>query len=377
MLDAGALDPGCELTADLLGELGSDLVAEEGGDVLGFDAEDGLPGKLFIQGFEDGLRAEHQISGVLDLHETPVVGRRQDVEHWTALLGIAIEDAMQGGGRELIGQGLRARPVVDADKGVVGKGEADPSGGELAGQPAMSVAIELQAERAPSRYPQIDQAQLRVDEVEVIMQAFAAVRPQEGAMRAFVVPGLVAVTGFHRRDEMHQAGMVATDGKDLGDDVLLADMALANMFDGHASSTGQFGSSVADAIAERFSKSRIVEDADLTRRQKCRHSLRIAGPRQRPGDDDPVVAGEHPGEALTVTIRQQLPQPPLPLPALLRLYYPVWFRLRRLVETAVSHPSAPPASNVVAVLDPDRQKENWRPSPYKGGHVLPRGAYLG
>ena len=45
--------------------------------------------------------------------------------------------------------------------------------------------------------------------------------------------------------------------------------------------------------------------------------------------------------------------------------------------TAVSNPYAPPASNVAAVLDPDRQKENWRPSPYKGGHVLPRGAYLG
>ena len=122
--------------------------------------------------------------------------------------------------------------------------------------------------------------------------------------------------------------MVATDGKDLGDDVLLADMALANMFDGHASSTGQFGSSVADAIAERFSKSRIVEDADLTRRQKCRHSLRIAGPRQRPGDDDPVVAGEHPGEALTVTIRQQLPQPSLRLPtsaaAILSCLVPAW-----------------------------------------------------
>jgi hypothetical protein len=46
-------------------------------------------------------------------------------------------------------------------------------------------------------------------------------------------------------------------------------------------------------------------------------------------------------------------------------------------ETAVSNPSAPPASNVAAVLDPDRQKENRCPSPYKGGHVLPRGAYLG
>src|SRR5262249_50468117 len=163
-----------------------------------------------------------------------------------------------------------------------------------------------------------------------IMQAFAAVRPQEGAMRAFVVPGLVAVTGFHRRDDMHQAGIVATHGKNLGDEVLLADMALGNMFDGHASSTGQFASPVADAIAERFSKSRIVEDADLPRRQKCRHSLRITGPWQRAGDDDAVVAGEHPGEALTVTIRQQLPQASLRLPRLLRLSYPVWFRLGRL-----------------------------------------------
>src|SRR5262249_15783126 len=163
-----------------------------------------------------------------------------------------------------------------------------------------------------------------------IMQAFAAVRPQEGAMRAFVVPGLVAVTGFHRRDDMHQAGIVATHGKNLGDDVLLADMALGNMFDGHASSTGQFASPVADAIAERFSKSRIVEDADLPRRQKCRHSLRITGPWQRAGDDDAVVAGEHPREALTVPIRQQLPQPSLRLPRLLRLSYPVWFRLGRL-----------------------------------------------
>jgi hypothetical protein len=52
MLEAGSLDPRCELTADLLGELGSDLVAEEGGEVFGFDSEDGLPGKLFIEGFQ-------------------------------------------------------------------------------------------------------------------------------------------------------------------------------------------------------------------------------------------------------------------------------------------------------------------------------------
>ncbi len=64
MLDAGALDPRRELAADLLGELGSDLVAEKGGDVFGFDGQDGLPGKLFIEGFEDGWRAEHLLAEV-------------------------------------------------------------------------------------------------------------------------------------------------------------------------------------------------------------------------------------------------------------------------------------------------------------------------
>ena len=84
-----------------------------------------------VKRLEDGLRAEHQISGVLDLHKAPVVGRSEDVGHRTALLGIAIEDAMQLCGRELIGQGLRLLPVVDADKGVVGKREADPGGGRV------------------------------------------------------------------------------------------------------------------------------------------------------------------------------------------------------------------------------------------------------
>src|SRR5205807_2124802 len=83
MPDAGPLDPRCELTADLLGELSSDPVAEEGGDVFGFDSEDGLPGKLLIERFEDGWRAEHQIRGVLNLHETPMVGLSEHIEHRT------------------------------------------------------------------------------------------------------------------------------------------------------------------------------------------------------------------------------------------------------------------------------------------------------
>jgi len=114
---------------------------------------------------------------------------------------------------------------------------------------------------------------------------------------------------------MHQAGMVATDDKHPGDDVLLADVVLGNVFDGNASGTRQLGGALAHSIAKRFGKSRIVEDPDLPRRKKSRHSLRVTGSRQRAGDDDPVIAGEHPGEALAVTLRQRLPQPPLLLPA--------------------------------------------------------------
>ena len=129
---------------------------------------------------------------------------------------------------------------------------------------------------------------------------------------------------------MHQAGMVAACGQHLGNHLLLADVAVGNVLDGNAGRRSQLGGALAHTVTKRLGKSRIVEDADLPRRQKCRHPLCITHPGQRTGDDDPVVAGEHPGEALAVTLRQQLPQPPLPLPALLRLYYPVWFRLRRL-----------------------------------------------
>src|SRR4029077_17369606 len=104
-------------------------------------------------------------------------------------------------------------------------------------------------------------------------------------------------------DDMHQAGTVATDDKNPGDDVILADVVLGNVFDGNASGTRQLGGALAHLRAQRVRKSRIVEDPDLPRRKKSRHSLRVTGSRQRAGDDDAVIAGEHPGEALAVTLR--------------------------------------------------------------------------
>ena len=69
---------------------------------------------------------------------------------------------------------------------------------------------------------------------------------------------------------------------------------------------------LAHAVTKRLGKTRIIEDADLPRRQKGRHAVRVARPGQGAGDDDPVIAGEHSGEALAVTLRQRPSQPSLP-----------------------------------------------------------------
>jgi hypothetical protein len=53
-----------------------------------------------------------------------------------------------------------------------------------------------------------------------------------------------------------------------------------NVFDGNASGTRQLGGALAHSIPKRFGKSRIVENPDLPRRKKSRHSLRVIGSRQ-------------------------------------------------------------------------------------------------
>ena len=138
-----------------------------------------------------------------------------------------------------------------------------PCARQLARQPAVAVAVELQAERRPGRHAQIDQAEFGVHEVEVVVQALAAVRPDEGLVRLLVVPGLVGVAGFHGRDDVHQARDVATLRKHARDHIFLADMRLADVLDlTPPASAASDARSLAHAIAQRLGEVRVVEDAD-------------------------------------------------------------------------------------------------------------------
>ena len=72
---------------------------------------------------------------------------------------------------------------------------------------------------------------------------------------------------------MDQAGMVAARGQHFGNHVLFADVAAGNVLDGNAGSRSQLGSALAHTVTKRLGKPRIVEDADLPRREKCRNAV--------------------------------------------------------------------------------------------------------
>ena len=95
MLDAGPLDAGGKLATHFLAQLRRDLAAEERGDLLGLDAEHRRPGQLLIERPQRCGRAEHQIGGIFHLHQAPVVGLTEYVEHRAALCGIPVEQTMQ------------------------------------------------------------------------------------------------------------------------------------------------------------------------------------------------------------------------------------------------------------------------------------------
>lgn len=80
---------------------------------------------------------------------------------------------MQSPRREPIGELLGAPGLGDVQEGVVCHREGDGLLAQLLGQPGMAIEVDLEAKWRPGRHAQIAQAEVLVDEVEVVMQALA------------------------------------------------------------------------------------------------------------------------------------------------------------------------------------------------------------
>jgi len=132
---------------------------------------------------------------------------------------------------ETVRQLLRLIEVVDGHEGVVDELVAEASLVQGSRESMVSVEVELQTKRAPGGHAQVAQPVLRVDEVEVVVDALARVRLQEGLVRVLVMPRLVRLARLHRAQDAYQAGGVTALGKKLFHDRLLADLVGAQKLD--------------------------------------------------------------------------------------------------------------------------------------------------
>ena len=86
----------------------------------------------------------------------------------------------------------------------------------------MFVEIELQAEGSPGRNAQITEAELLVDEIDVIVQAAAGVVLEKVDVGPLVVPRPEGGAGFHGGEDVDDAGMLAAFGKDFLEALVMA-----------------------------------------------------------------------------------------------------------------------------------------------------------
>src|SRR6202007_814760 len=109
------------------------------------------------------------------------------------------------------------------DQYIIDQLAGDAPSVQLPFEPVVPVEVELQPKRAVGRYPQVAQPQLRVDEVEVVVQAHRAVGLKIGPATRLVMPRLVRAARLQGREDVHQARMLATLQQDAPDPILFAE----------------------------------------------------------------------------------------------------------------------------------------------------------
>jgi len=123
----GALDPGAQVVAHLVGEVAVQLAPEERSDVFGLDRVHGCAHQRLVDRSQVGLASEDDVGRVLDLHQTPVVSGLHCVEYGTVASGEIVEALVQSRDVEVVCERLRPLEVVDSGERIVEHGEANLS----------------------------------------------------------------------------------------------------------------------------------------------------------------------------------------------------------------------------------------------------------
>jgi hypothetical protein len=286
VFNACSLDAGTEVITHLVFIIGVKIPPQEGGDIVGLDGMDGRSDQFAIDGRKIALSFENNVRGVFGLHNAPVIAVLKMADHRTVQTGILIQYPVNAFYMEVVGQFLRPVKVVDVDKAIVEHGRRNALVGQLSRQLVMAVEIELETKRRPGWHTQVTEAKVSVDKIKVVVQAFAAVAFEICFAGLFVVPGLVAGTRFHGREDMDKAGLRAAFSDNLLDALLLAKILFADKINGKVILGSNLFGVFPEVLPERHCPLGIVEYADILQLQKQRHSVGItnAGNRTRQYD---------------------------------------------------------------------------------------------
>ena len=189
--------------------------AQEGGDVVGLDCMNGRSDQFVIDGVKITLPLKDNVGGIFSLHDAPVIAILKKSDNRIVQAGIFVEYPVNAFDIDIVGQFLRLVKIFDTHKTVVEHRRINVFFAQLGRQFIMAVEIELEAKRRPCRHSEITEAKFSVDKIEVVMQTLAAVVFEGCFMGFLVMPGLIARTWLHCREDMHKAGMRAAMSNDL------------------------------------------------------------------------------------------------------------------------------------------------------------------
>jgi len=133
-----------------------------------------------------------------------------------------------------------------------------------------------------------------MDEIEVVVQAFAAIPQQISSPSALVVPGPVGRTGLQSRKDVHQPGLFSTLLEDLLDAVFLAKILLANVLDLQTIGLCNRFCMCNYLFMQRLRKLGIIKNANALPVEVAGHALGIAQGLQTARQNHPVKAVQGP-----------------------------------------------------------------------------------
>ena len=232
------------------------------------------------------------VGSIFNLHKTPVIVIGKVPDDWAVFPDDFIQLSMKMPDVDIIGKLLSFIKIANLHENIIEHLKVNILFAESRGQQVVSVAVELQPKRCPSRHSQITQPQVCGNEVEVIMQTFAWYCFERCFVSLFIVPGLISSTWFHRRENMYKPCMRTSLFDNIFNAIFFPKILFTDKIDFQTVFFSQLLGIKANLFSQRFNKIGVVKDSNILFEKKRSHPLGITNARYGSRQYNPVKTGD-------------------------------------------------------------------------------------